>query len=759
MKTKNKISGYLIRGAVVAVMFSCTFVGLTAALNVPSRSGDVGLVKPTNQSKALTFEDRVAYQRAIEEVYWHHRIWPKENSGAKPSLDNVMSQAQIEAKVRDYLRNSRALELYSQRPITPEELQAEMDRIARNTRQPDMLREIFAALGNDAAVIAECVARPVLAERLVRELSARDEQFRTQVAALPGYTAMLQVNSSDTDPRSPADDVPKTPRLRTMAASEPAKYQLPAIISTPNTCIDNWTATSLPTGVVVQRAGHTAVWTGSEMIVWGSGDFQNSGGRYNPTTDSWVATSTANAPDGRYFHTAVWTGTEMIVWGGLPCSGCGYLNTGGRYNPSTDTWTATSTNNTPSARIEHTAVWTGTEMIVWGGASELAYENTGGRYNPATDSWAATSLPFVRCGPNTCLLDGRAAHTAVWTGTEMIVWGGSGGTLGVLNDGGRYSPSSDAWTATNFNNAPDPRTGHTAVWTGSEMIIWGGDVCLPSCSNSNSGGKYNPVTNRWSATSLVSPPVGRFVHTAVWTGNEMIVWGGQGDSGLLNTGGRYNPVTNSWTATNTANAPDPRTDHTAVWTGSEMIVWGGYDGVGATDTGGRYCGQRSPTPTPTPTPTPPIRVTLKTNPAGLTFTVDGTTYTSTQRFSWLPGSSHTIATTSPQSGDTGVQYLWAKWSDHGAISHTVAPTTNTTYTATFKTQYFLTMAAGTGGRVTPASGWKNSGATVSISARPARGYSLSNWSGSGTGSYSGTNNPASITMGGPITETATFIHN
>ena len=41
--------------------------------------------------------------------------------------------------------------------------------------------------------------------------------------------------------------------------------------------------------------------------------------------------------------------------------------------------------------------------------------------------------------------------------------------------------------------------------------------------------------------------IGRMSHTAVWTGNEMIVWGGNGDSGVLDTGGRYDPVTNSWT--------------------------------------------------------------------------------------------------------------------------------------------------------------------------------------------------------------------
>ena len=163
--------------------------------------------------------------------------------------------------------------------------------------------------------------------------------------------------------------------------------------------------------------------------------------------------------------------------------------------------------------------------------------------------------------------------------------------------------------------------------------------------------------------------------------------------------------------------------------------------------------------TATPTPTPTIQVTVQTSLAGLSFSVDGTPYTSAQTFSWVPGESHTIATTSPQNGTTGVRYAWSSWTDGGPISHTVTPTTNKIYTANFNTQYYLTMAHGTGGTVTPASGWKNSGTTVSISATPTSGYSFSNWNGSGTGSFSGTNNPASITMGGPITETATFTHN
>src|SRR5437773_4876754 len=121
-------------------------------------------------NRALTFADRVAYQYAIEEVYWRHRIWPKENPKPKPSLDEVMSAEQVEKKVKDYLRDSQLLEAQWQRPITPQQLQAEMDRMTSNTKQPDILRELFAALGSDPGIIAECLARPKLSERLLADL-------------------------------------------------------------------------------------------------------------------------------------------------------------------------------------------------------------------------------------------------------------------------------------------------------------------------------------------------------------------------------------------------------------------------------------------------------------------------------------------------------------------------------------------------------------------------------------------------------------
>jgi N-acetylneuraminic acid mutarotase len=529
---------------------------------IPMRSGLASLDAPSDPSqRTLTFEERVSYQRTIEEVYWRHRIWPKERPDPKPSLDAVVSQAQIEKKVRDYLRNSQALTDEWQRSITTEQLQAEMDRMARNTRQPEVLQELFEALGNDPFVIAECLARPVLAERLLAHPAV--ERVKQQ-------SRMFQQTVARTD------------------------YTLPKISDPSGGCIgDTWTPTNL-TGAPDGRVSHTAVWTGSEMIVWGGdtcflGCTVNTGGRYNPSTDSWTTTNTTNAPVGRHSHTAVWTGTEMIVWGGWAFA---VYNTGGKYNPVTDSWTATSTADAPNARFRHTAVWTGSEMIVWGGEDNANDLNTGGRYNPANDSWMATST--------TNAPDARRSHTAVWTDNEMIVWGGVDQNFVHLNTGGKYNPITDSWTATSTTNAPDARSGHTAIWTGNNMIVWGGgddSVAL------NTGARYDPGTNSWTATSTTDTPVARGGHTSIWTGSQMIVWGGSDNSNSLNTGGRYYPDLDRWASTSTANAPDARGLHTAVWTGSEMVVWGGIGAVlPPMNTGGRYCVPSGPPPAPTATP-------------------------------------------------------------------------------------------------------------------------------------------------------------
>jgi len=129
------------------------------------------------------------------------------------------------------------------------------------------------------------------------------------------------------------------------------------------------------------------------------------------------------------------------------------------------------------------------------------------------------------------------------------------------------------------------------------------------------------------------------------------------------------------------------------------------------------------------------------------------------------GSSITASISSPVSGGSGIQYVCTGWSGSGSVPSSGSGTSTTftinapsSITWNWKTQYYLTMQVGSGsGTVSPSSGWYDSGVQVQISASPSSGYRFGSWSGSGSGSYSGTNNPATVTMNGPITETANFI--
>ena len=663
--------------------FRATIVGIAASLAA------VAVSYPQD----LTFDQRVACQRSIEAVYWENRAWPSGRSQPKPHLDEVMPRSAVAAKVEDSLRKSAALDKYWRRPITGAQLQAEINRMTRDTRQADVLGQLFQALGNDPQKIAECLARPLLAERLIRAWYARDERvhgalrgrveyelirINGSVGAMkqlsgvysetewirgaavgvqdeakgsrrrprivdgqewdrllrrltrvfdradPGDPGLISRRSADRLPRARSGDraiLEEIPvgmltgltetddRFQVMAVlskspgriivanahwpkqgfdlwwadaaaqagdqiSVPAYlYVLPEV--SPASCPGNsWTPTNFmpPAG----RTDHTAIWTGSEMIVWGgySGFYENTGSRYTPAIDNWAPLPAMEALAGRRSHTAVWSGSEMIVWGGVnTVGGLTFLNDGGRYSPLTDSWRLTSMSEAPSPRYGHAAVWTGSKMIAWGGSGG-AYEDTGGVYDPGTDTWLATST----LGAPTA----RYLHTAVWNGSEMIVWGGETSSSNQFDTGGRYDPATDSWTSTNTTGAPSARRDHTAIWSGTEMIVWGGR----SGTYENTGGRYDPGTNSWRATATSGSPDARGYHTVVWSGTEMIVWGGFTGS-FENTGARYNPVGDSWITVPTSGAPRPRYLHAAIWTGSEMVVWGGSDG-GRMDSGGRY---------------------------------------------------------------------------------------------------------------------------------------------------------------------------
>ncbi|MHC5037972.1 MAG: Kelch repeat-containing protein, partial [Planctomycetota bacterium] len=328
------------------------------------------------------------------------------------------------------------------------------------------------------------------------------------------------------------------------------------------------------------RICHTAIWTGSEMIVWGGlvgSAFTQTGGRYHRGSNTWNPLPIINAPAGRRFHTMVWTGSEAIVWGGETANM--NFQTGARYDPTADAWTRTRVSGAPVARTFHSAVWTGSEMLVFGGFNQLSgYLGDGGRYDPATDSWS----PLFSVPPPSTLAN-RAGHSAIWTGAELIVWGGVifQGTLGTyLNTGFRFNPQTGSLSTLPTLNAPTPRYLHHAVLVGNEMIVYGGfDAQLNPL---NSGGRYDLNSNTWSSTTVAGAPNPKSWPAVAWTGNHLAVVGGADSLRFYSSLDLYDPLTDTWKATMDING---RTLTASVFTDDEVFIWGGFDGAAHTDSG------------------------------------------------------------------------------------------------------------------------------------------------------------------------------
>jgi len=591
------------------------FVLLVSCAIAPATANEPG--RESLPPDVLGFATRVEAQAAVERVYRLHR----EPAGSTSELPRVV----LEAKVLVYLKLSALLGERWHTPVTAEALERETRRIESKTRMPERLAEIRHALGDDPILFQECVVRPELVRRMARSFFAQDERIHgaaraeiERVRDLARRGDLDALRREHATERSTIDEPADVERLRSQGvraagdvspvveaedgfsvvvadeatvdrlvverfwvskvawdvwwADERTRYDAASVptiarsitLTATGQCEpdDQWDTGGALQLVPDAREFAVVVWTGSEMIAWG-GSGTTRGDAYDPAIDAWRNLSTQNAPEARSAAQGVWTGTEMIVWGGRSHVYPGpLLATGGRYSPSTDTWTPLPVAGAPTARGGHTTVWTGTHMIVWGGTIKFGQPRDEAKYSPTTNGW--TPIPTAGATVD------RAGHTAIWTGAEMIVWGGWVGG-GVSNTGERFNPIAGTWTVLPTTGAPSARDGHSAVWTGDAMIVWGGRT-TSSSTQFNDGGVFR-VASGWTPVSTVGAPSPRSAHTAVWTGTEMIVWGGR----WVGDGGRYALATNTWspTAVSLTNAPLPRFYHSAVWTGQWMIIHAG----------------------------------------------------------------------------------------------------------------------------------------------------------------------------------------
>jgi hypothetical protein len=178
----------------------------------------------------------------------------------------------------------------------------------------------------------------------------------------------------------------------------------------------------------------------------------------------------------------------------------------------------------------------------------------------------------------------RSGQVEVWTGHELLIWGGdtvpqlgSGAPAVPVADGAAYDPATRTWRL--LPPAPlSAREGAAAAWTGTEMVVVGGDSAGNGSTVFGDAAEYDPATNTWQ--SLPSLPIEpRTDATAIWTGTQLIVIGGKngdgGDALAYEDAAAYDPASNSW-ATLPAAPAEPGWNVVGVtqaWTGRQLLMW------------------------------------------------------------------------------------------------------------------------------------------------------------------------------------------
>jgi hypothetical protein len=324
-----------------------------------------------------------------------------------------------------------------------------------------------------------------------------------------------------------------------------------------------------------------AAWTGRQLIVWGgaaadAGHATADGAAYDPASDRWDVLPPAPIP-GRFGASAVWNGKEVVFWGGQGGPGT-ILGDGAGYDPVTRRWRVL-----PAApigpRTSHQAVWTGTEMVVWGGfgrccpIDSVIHDSAAAAYDPVTDRWRRIGdVPPPWSGDDgsavTVAADGRPL---IWRQGHLAAYDAAGnawsGVAGMRPEPSPGSPARPATTADPFAvgvslndevftwtgrsgelqglawRSPEGRWRRTATLdgqAGASIAAGGTGRIYAAAGQSARVVEYRVADDRWEDLPL--PPIHtRSAAVLVWSGSELLFWGGAGDEGPEMDGAIWRP--------------------------------------------------------------------------------------------------------------------------------------------------------------------------------------------------------------------------
>lgn len=295
---------------------------------------------------------------------------------------------------------------------------------------------------------------------------------------------------------------------------------------------DAWrTLTSPP---LSSRVGPAEVAMGDRLLVWGGttseGGPLSDGALYDPVADTWtpVAPSPLTPRTGPY---TVWTGTEAILWNGLPpmTTGMGTdhgLASGAAYNPVANSWRTLPDAPADPIPGQLPAVWTGSEMVLVVPPPAIAY-------NPATNAWR--SFPRVDLSPGVM---GPIGMHAVPTH--------DGGILLFDRQPKLYDASNASWSPMPLSPVVNSVGGFdpiNAIATDRELVAWGPyQPGVRSSGTDTRGEAFDLESHTWRTFSVPSAITDRPLPLRVWSGKQIIAWGGESvDGGTRNAGWAYTP--------------------------------------------------------------------------------------------------------------------------------------------------------------------------------------------------------------------------
>jgi hypothetical protein len=606
-------------------MSSC---GLWKALFVISFCLVLSIPAGAENPRSLSLDERVECQLQVERFYYQNGGYGGEPITDPLELERILPRDLFRERVIRDVRLANALgEIWSQ-PVSLEDLQAEMNRMARETLLSEGLKELFNVLDNDPFLISECYVRPLLAQSRIRQLFSSDESIHGPIkekaeselasvgrsdVAFSGSRRELEIrripNRRDSRRASPqkshldltgADWDQEVNRLRRVFGLDEHEPLLPeGKVSRLHEDDERYFAVQ-----IVQNLGDSIR---LEVFDWPKADFEQwwetvedeldrpietvdssqlvlpvvGQSLATPTAGVWKGTATSNAPSARWDHIA----EGSFVWGGRDTMGT--FSSGKRFDPYGNAWyDIATTGSPPSARYQHAGVYAQGELVVWGGRDASGnYLGSGAIYHPGALSWRTmTSVNKP---------DGRARPTLTNVGTKVLLFGGGHSTDAYSDayyfDWDAATQPYGEWSEVTAASGLGGRELHTATRITDGVLIWGGERTFEIISDvwttqwHQSGAVLSTVNDTWSSVSTTGAPSHRSRHVAATVDGGVAIWGGETTGGgAAADGAIYDPDNDTWTAMPSTGAPAGRRNHT-IWKmggSSNIVVWGGSDGDG-----------------------------------------------------------------------------------------------------------------------------------------------------------------------------------